>query len=119
MKYQKGFTLIELMIVVAIIGLLTAIALPSYHSYTQRSANAACLSEAKAYMGGAVADLADSRTPTAYVPVACDSATSITLTANEYSAGATVKFIAMAKGRISLKVDTVCDVGKGSCRLEN
>ena len=37
MKRQSGFTLIELMIVVAIVAILAAIALPAYQSYTKRA----------------------------------------------------------------------------------
>lgn len=110
----KGFTLIELMIVIAIIGILTAVALPQYKSYTIRSANRACMAEATGmirFVSVAVSSGDSSMLPLAYTASACTS-TSVTLTSWASVTGtSSITFSKKPPG----DADVTCVISTGNC----
>ena len=74
----RGFTLIELMIVVAIIAILAAIALPAYNLYRIRSAENACQAEMKNYTNFALAAIYNNIPVPTPMARACENADTAT-----------------------------------------
>ena len=106
MKKMQGFTLIELMIVVAIIGILAAVALPAYQDYTKRAKMTEAIGFIAAAKTGVSEAYASSGTLTGIDNTAAGLAAPTDITS------AVVESVTVAGGVITVNVtgiDTACD----------
>ena len=112
---QTGFTLIELIIVVAIIGVLAAIAISAYRSYVADAQSSACMSEVKRYSIQVYLAINDPNVgvlPIAPVVSTCESITDAT----GWTIGTQQKIEAVAKAPSNAQIE--CDIPNGNpCKV--
>jgi type IV pilus assembly protein PilA len=101
-KVQQGFTLIELMIVVAIIGILAAIAIPAYQDYTVR----AKVSEPMTFLDAAKVSVAEYYQSQGRMPTSLTAA-GVTAATSQYIQGVSYTGTSSTVGTITVRINSL------------
>lgn len=112
---QKGFTLVEMMIVIAIIGILAVIAIPAYQKYVSDANRSACMYEAKSYANHVFYELNENlNTVVTSAPILRSCATITDATG--WTKKSQHVIVAVAKAPSNARIE--CDVlNGGSCQI--
>lgn len=108
---DDGFTLMELIFVVAIVGVLASIAIPSYKQYAYKAQQSLCLSEAKAYSNNIFYILNSQNNSHLTIAPNISACHSIT-DATGWTLATQQKIIAIAKSPSNARIE--CDIPNGT-----
>jgi len=108
---KNGFTIVEIMIVVAIIGILAAIAIPNYYQYISNTQQSTCLSEVKGYSNQVFYRLNDPNDNIVSIAPAISACESIT-DATGWTLITQQKILAIAKSPSKARIE--CDIPNGT-----
>ncbi|MCF8146360.1 MAG: prepilin-type N-terminal cleavage/methylation domain-containing protein [Deltaproteobacteria bacterium] len=115
-KDQKGFTLIELMIVIAIIGILAAIAIPQFNSYRKRAYNASANTDIKNAYTAAQAYFVDNPTGTVTTTIllsyGLNTSEGVTVTTTDGTVGGLALTATHSSGDITYSIDSNGNITK-------
>ena len=112
-KVQKGFTLIELMIVVAIVGILAAVALPAYQNYTKKAKFSEVVAAATG-VKSAIEICFQTNGPSSTPDMSnCDTAAEIDYTLADAEVGAYVSDVSIATNTAIITATAVSTNGLG------
>lgn len=118
-EHHLGFSLVETLIVIALILIISSIALHQYHNYTQQAANNACLTEASTLVSNTILKFvinANIKVDENFTYKACASGSVPTY--SQYMLNETLIFVPKSRGASAELKNILCNAGNGVCVID-